>query len=127
MPILLNDEAYNLQVVYDVTIEEWSILGASQGLDDSGMASKELRLLAEGDVITTIWKAGSFTGDDELEMYAAEEFTVTEQTAFGETALPDGNYAMVITMQDAAGNEAYSDAVTFQCEGGETTTTPVYQ
>ena len=60
-------------------------------------------------------------------MYAAEEFTVTDQTAFGETALPDGNYAMVITMQDAAGNEAYSDAVTFQCEGGEITTTTVYQ
>ena len=61
VPILLNGEAYNLQVAYDFTAEEWSILGASQGLDESGMASKELRLLAEGDVITTIWKAATFT------------------------------------------------------------------
>ena len=126
VPILLNGEAYNLQVAYDFSKEEWSILGASQGLDDTGMASKELRLLEAGDQITTIWQMSTYSGDDDFEMYAAEEFTVTDQTAFSETALPDGNYAMVITMQDAAGNEAYSDAVTFQCQNGEITTT-VYQ
>ena len=126
VPILLNGEAYNLQVAYDFTAEEWSILGASQGLDDTGMASKELRLLEPGDQITTIWQMSTYSGDDDFEMYAAEEFTVTDQTAFSETALPDGNYAMVITMQDAAGNEAYSDTVTFQCQNGEITTT-VYQ
>ena len=127
VPILLNDEAYNLQVVYDFTIEEWSILGASQGLDDSGMASKELRLLAEGDVITTIWKAGSFTGDDELEMYAAEELTVTADTAFGEIPLFDGSYSMVFEMRDSVGNYAYSDAVTFDCVDGAITSTTIYE
>lgn len=127
VPILLNDEAYNLQVVYDFTVEEWSILGASQGLDDSGMASKELRLLAEGDVITTIWKAGSFTGDDELEMYAAEELTVTADTAFGEIPLFDGSYSMVFEMRDSVGNYAYSDAVTFDCVDGAITSTTIYE
>ena len=127
VPILLNDEAYNLQVVYDFTIEEWSILGASQGLDDSGMASKELRLLAEGDVITTIWKSGSFTGDDELEMYAAEELTVTADTAFGEIPLFDGSYSMVFEMRDSVGNYSYSDAVTFDCVDGAITSTTIYE
>ena len=126
VPILLNGEAYNLQVAYDFTAEEWSILGASQGLDESGMASKELRLLAEGDVITTIWKAATFTGDDDFEMYAAEELTVTANTAFGEAPLFDGSYSMVFEMWDAAGNYAYSDAVTFDCAGGEISTT-VYE
>ncbi len=123
VPILLNGEEYNLQVVYDFTAEEWSILGASQGLNESGMASKELRLLAEGDVITTIWKAATFTGDDDFEMYAAEELTVTADTAFGEAPLFDGSYSMVFEMWDAAGNYAYSDAVTFDCVGGEISTT----
>lgn len=123
VPILLNGEEYNLQVAYDFTAEEWSILGASQGLDESGMASKELRLLAEGDVITTIWKAATFTGDDDFEMYAAEELTVTADTAFGEAPLFDGSYAMVFEMWDAAGNYACSDAVTFDCAGGEISTT----
>lgn len=127
VPILLNDEAYNLQVVYDFTTEEWSILGASQGLDDSGMASKELRLLAEGDVITTIWKVGSFTGDDDLEMYTAEELTVTADTAFGEVPLFDGRYSMVFEMWDSAGNYAYSDAVTFDCVDGTITSTTIYE
>lgn len=125
VPILLNGEACNLQVVYDFTGEKWSILGAAPGLDESGMAAKELRLLAEGDVITTIWQLASFSGDDDFEMYTAEEFTVTEDTAFGETTLPDGQYGMVFEMWDAAGNSAYSDAVLFDCLNGEITTTVV--
>ena len=126
VPILLNDEEYNLQAAYDFTTKKWSILGASQGLDESGMASKELRLLKEGDVITTIWKIASYSGDDEFEMYTAEKVTVTANTAFGEAPLFDGKYSMVFEMWDAAGNYAYSDAVTFECSGGEIVTT-VYE
>lgn len=123
VPVLLNGEAYNLQVAYDFSGSEWSILGASQGLDESGMASKEMRLLEEGDVITTIWKIASYSGEDDFEMYTAEELTVTADTAFGEAPLFDGSYSMVFEMWDAAGNYAYSDAVTFDCAGGEITTT----
>ena len=126
VPVLLNGEAYNLQVVYDFTAEAWGILGASQGLDASGMASKELRLLAEGDVITTIWKMASYSGDDDFEMYAADELTVTAETSFGEAPLFDGSYSMVFEMWDAVGNYAYSDAVTFDCIDGEIWTT-VYE
>lgn len=123
VPVLLNGEACNLQVVYDFTTAKWTILGATQGLDDSGMASKELRLLEEGDVITTIWKIASYSGDDDFEMYTAEELTVTADTAFGEAPLFDGSYSMVFEMRDAAGHYACSDAVTFDCAAGEITTT----
>ena len=126
VPVLLNGEAYNLQVAYDFTAEEWSILGASQALDESGMASKEMRLLEDGDVITTIWKVASYSGDDDFEMYAADELIMTADTAFGETPLFDGSYSMVFEMWDAAGNYAYSDAVTFDCMDGEIITT-VYE
>ena len=90
------------------------------------MASKEMRLLEVGDVITTIWKLASYSGDDDFEMYAAEELTVTADTAFGEAPLFDGSYSMVFEMWDAAGNYAYSDAVTFDCANGEIMTT-VYE
>lgn len=123
VPVLMNGEAYNLQVAYDFSGAEWNILGASPGLDESGMAGKELRLLEEGDVITTIWKAASYSGDDDFEMYTAEELTVTEDTAFGEVPLFDGSYSMVFEMWDATGNYAYSDAVTFDCADGQITTT----
>ncbi|MDE7230679.1 MAG: hypothetical protein K2N56_09380, partial [Oscillospiraceae bacterium] len=121
-PILLNGELYYLQTAYDFITEEWIIIGASQGLDESGMASKEMRLLKKGDVITTIWKAASYSGNDDFEMYAAEEFTVTASTTFGEAPLFDGLYSLVFEMWDAAGNYAYSDAAFFECSDGEITT-----
>ena len=126
VPVLLNGEKYNLQVVYNFTDETWEIIGASQGIDESGMASKEMRLLEEGDVITTIWQLASYSGDDDFEMYAVEELVVTADTAFGEAPLFDGNYSMVFEMWDAAGNYAYSDAVMFECADGEIWTT-VYE
>ncbi len=123
VPVLLNGEEYNLQVAYDFTTEEWSVLGARQGIDDSGMADKELRLLQEGDEITTIWYMASASGDDEFEPYTAATITVTADTAFGEMELPDGSYSMVYEMRDAMDNYAYSDPVIFDCADGETYTT----
>ena len=119
VPILLNDEEYNLQVASDFTAEEWIILGACKGLDDSGMASKELRLLEVGDVITTIWKLASFESEDDFEMYAVDDITVTADTSFGEAPLFDGQYALVFEMWDFAGNYAYSDIAVFDCIDGE--------
>lgn len=123
VPVLLNGEEYNLQVAYDFTTEEWSVLGARQGIDDSGMADKELRLLQEGDEITTIWYMATASGDDEFEPYTAATITVTADTAFGEMELPDGSYSMVYEMRDAMDNYAYSDPVTFDCADGEIYTT----
>ncbi len=126
VPILLNGEEYSLQVVYDFTAETWSILGATQGIDDNGMADKETRLLAEGDVITTIWYLASYSGEDDFEPYTVAEIEVTADTAFDETELPDGSYRMVFEMWDAMGNYANSDYVDFDCIEGEIYTT-VYE
>jgi len=126
VPILLNEEEYNLQVVYDFILEEWYIMGARQGIDETGMADKELRLLEEGDEITTIWYLASVYGDDEFEPYAVDVLYVTEDTEFYEIALPDGSYSMIFEMRDAMGNYAYSDEVTFDCIGEDIYTT-VYE
>lgn len=123
VPILLNGEEYNLQVAYDFTDSTWSILGAWQGIDENGMADKDLRLLEEGDEITTLWYIASASGDDDFEPYTAETFTVTADTSFGEVNLPDGSYSMLYEMRDAMGNYAYSDQVIFECSDGEILTT----
>ena len=122
VPVLLNGEACNLQVVYDFETEQWSILGARQGIDDSGMADKELRLLQVGDELSPVWYMSTYAGDDALEAYAAATLTVTAETAFAEMPLPDGSYSMVFEMRDAVGNYAYSEPVTFDCAGGVITT-----
>lgn len=123
IPVLLNGEEYNLQVVYDFSTDEWNVLGARQGIDNSGMADKELRLLQEGDEITTIWYMSTASGDDEFEPYTAATVTVTADTAFGEMELPDGSYSMVYEMRDAMDNYAYSEPVTFDCADGDIYTT----
>lgn len=123
IPVLLNGEEYNLQVVYDFSTDGWNVLGARQGIDNSGMADKELRLLQEGDEITTIWYMSTASGDDEFEPYTAATVTVTADTAFGEMELPDGSYSMVYEMRDAMDNYAYSEPVTFDCADGDIYTT----
>lgn len=123
VPVLLNDEVYNLEVVYDFNTGCWDILGARQGIDESGMADKELRLLQEGDEITTLWYMASATGDDEFEPYPVDTFYVTSDTAFDEMELPDGTYAMLYEMRDAMDHYAYSDQVMFDCFDGEIITT----
>lgn len=125
VPILLNDEEYNLQVAYDFMEEEWKILGAVKGLEVSGMASKVKRILKEGDVITTIWQAASFSSDDDFEMYAIDEFEVTENTSFGEAELFDGMYSIVFEMRDAMGNFVQSEAAIFECMEGDIYTTVI--
>ena len=122
VPVLLNGEPYNLQVAYDFTTEEWSILGARQGIGEAGMSDKELRLLQPGDTLTTIWYLSSYSGEDGLEAYAVEELTVTADTAFAEMKLPNGRYGMVFEMRDAMDNYAYSDSVFFLCEDGKIST-----
>ena len=117
VPVLINGEPWNLQVVYDFVMEDWTILGARQGVSASGMADKELLQLSEGDELTVLWYLAGEDGD--FQPYEAGTVTVTADTAFAETQLPDGSYSMVFEMRDAAGGVVYSEPVTFDCEGGE--------
>lgn len=119
VPVMLNDEEYNLQVVYDFTEEEWTILGAQQGVGDDGMAGKELRQLKSGDKLTPIWYVSSLSDDEDPEPYPAMTITVSDKTAFSEMNLPDGDYVMVFEMRDALDNSVYSDPVIFTCSDGE--------
>ena len=119
VPVLLNGEAYNLQVVYDFNDEAWSILGARQGIDDSGMADKELRKLQNGDELTTIWYMAALSDDSDFEAYEAETLTVTDGTAFAEMDLPDGEYMLLFEFRDTQGNSGTSQAVTFEVEGDD--------
>ena len=119
VPILLNGEECHLQVVYDFTSETWSVLGARYGLEDSGMAYKDIRLLRKGDKITILWYAASFSGDDDFITYESHTMTLQNELVFEEGELMDGLYGMVFEMWDSQGNYAYSEPVTFECRDGE--------
>ncbi|MEG1945447.1 MAG: hypothetical protein RR058_08520, partial [Oscillospiraceae bacterium] len=119
----LNDEEYNLSVVYDFTSEEFYIEGARKAIDESGAADKNLRILVEGDKIQTIHYATSISSEsDELTAVPVDTITVTADTAFSEMDMGDGTFVMVFEMTDSQGKTVSSAPVTFICENGEITT-----
>jgi len=119
VPILLNQEDYTLHVAYDYNAEEWYILGATQGIDESGMASKDFRLLENGDEITILWKISSIYGDDDFEYYEVEKIVVDDDISFSEVELGDGEYAQRFLMTDIQGNQVLSQQATFFVENGD--------
>ena len=119
VPILLNGDEYNLRVVYSYTDEEYSILGARRGIDDNGMADKNLVQLEPGDEITTLHYAMTISGDEEEpEQVPVDTITVTEDTVFTEEDLGDGNFVIFYEMVDMQNNSYYSDLAYFAVEDG---------
>lgn len=124
VPILLNGEAYNLSVVYDMEKAEYEIQGARKPIDENGMADKNLRYLVEGDVITTIHYAKTISSEDgDLTPVEVDKITVGRDTSFKEIELGDGTFLQVFEMRDMQGYIAYSDVVMFNITNGKITTT----
>ena len=118
VPVLLNGTEYQLHVVYDYLENKYEILGARRGLDDNGMSDRNLVKLRPGDQLTTLLYVSDISGDDEFELFEAEEFEVTEDTGFAEEDLGDGNFAMMFQLTDCLGNDFWSDVAVFNVEDG---------
>ena len=123
VPILLDGEEYNLRVVYDFNEEEYRILGARQGLDDTGMADKNLRQLRVGDEITTIHYAATLSGEDDFQEVEIDTFTITEDTEFHEMDMGDGEFMMMFELEDCHNQTAWSQPVFFEVDGDDIYTT----
>ena len=119
IPILLNGEEYCLKVVYDYGDKEYHILGASKGIEDNGMADKNTMQLKPGDKVTTIHYVSSISGDEEPEKMEMDEITVTEDTAFTEEEIGDGQYLMMFCLKDVQCETLYSQAVNITIENGQ--------
>ena len=120
VPILLNDEEYNLMVIYDFNLEEYSIEGARMPLDYSGAADKNLRHLKVGDEIQIIHYGTNISDeDDELMAIPIDTIMVTAETAFEEIDLGDGLFIMMFLMEDSQNNLSHSAAFTFEIIDGE--------
>ncbi len=137
IPILLNGSPSNLQAVNEkiVTIlpgggkqteYDWHIIGAREGIDESGMADKNLHVLKNGDVINPIYAVNSdpTSNDNWRFMYVPEnEFRYSEAyTDFNiYTTLPDACYDIDFEMVDVHGKKAYSDRVVLRVNEDDNT------
>lgn len=119
VPILLNGEKYQLRVAYRYDTETFEIMGARQGIDDNGMADRNLRQLEPGDQVTMLHYMMTLSGDDaEPESFEGDTITVTNETAFTEEDLGDGTFALCFDMVDQSGESYTSDMVLFTVEDG---------
>ena len=120
VPILLNGEEYSLRVSYTHRTERYRILGARQGIDDNGMADKNLRRLRPGDVIEPLLYF--MLGDDEYdELYEVPvaKITVNSRTRFHEGDMGDGIFIVMFEMVDIRNNSFYSNLAFILVKEGE--------
>lgn len=122
VPILLNGQEYQLHVVYDYNTEGYSILGARKGLEDNGMADRNLIQLKDGDEITMLMYQSDLSGNKEDELVWVDEFVVDGEPVFMDEEMGDGSFVMMFYMKDCRGMELTSDIIWFTVEDGEITT-----
>ncbi len=120
IPIYLNGERYELKVIYDFDIEEYSIEGARKPLGETGAVDKNLIQLQSGDVIETIFYVNEIESTSyEFEEVIGEEVVVNDNTSFYEVDLEDGYYYWQFIMSDYQGNLAYSQIAIFEIDNGD--------
>lgn len=122
VPILLNDEEYSLIVIYYFNDEEFRILGAKKGINEFGMASKDLRKLKKGDKITTIHYASSLYGDDDFEKVEIDIIRYSDKTVFEEVDLGEETFVMMFELTDSKNNPAYSKMINITIDGDNSET-----
>ncbi len=124
VPVKLNGQECNLQVIYNFKDEAYHILGARRGLATNGIANRELIHLNAGDTITTLHYAMTISGDDEdFTQFEADTFTLGKQPRIADGELGDGTYGYYFEFVDPQNQGALSRLVKYTIQNGQITTT----
>ena len=123
IPIKLNGKECNLQVSYRYEDGQYHILGARRGLEPNGMSDRNLILLKQGDVVTTIHYAMSATGDDEdFTPVEVDTFRLGSHPGVRDEEVGDGMYGYLFEFIAPAGESALSNFAVFEIENGDIVT-----
>lgn len=106
--VLLNDQIEtNLRIEYDWEYDEWSVIGIWDGIDEeTGMASREVYELQDGDVITPAYYW--FSVDDDEDWYYGDDIVVDGDIEITYEYLPEGVYYYCFELHDIYGNVYYT-------------------
>lgn len=106
--VLLNDQIEtNLRIEYDWEYDEWSVIGIWDGIDEeTGMASREVYELQDGDVITPAYYW--FSVDDDEDWYYGDDIVVDGDLEITYEYLPEGVYYYCFELHDIYGNVYYT-------------------
>lgn len=129
IPILLNGEATNLRAIWewdDPDSEDnydgkFIIWGAWDGIDkETGMASRDIKKLKDGDVIIPLLYAFHSDDPDEIVQVEGDPITVQGELALVEEELEPGEYWYCFAVEDLMGKLTQTDfAIITIDESGE--------
>lgn len=110
-PISLNGEQTNLRIEFDRSNGEWKVCGTWSGIDpETGIASRDVKPLSDGDVIAPAYFV--FSSDFNDYIYG-DDITVNGELEVMYDSLPDSDYSYSMSLYDVYGNCYYTPSVTF--------------
>lgn len=117
-PVMVNGEETNLRITHDYENGIITIDGTWDGIDENGMAAKEIRELQAGDEIVPLYDAIAVDSDDEYQ-YIGEAYIFDGEPEITFEALTDGEYYYGFIINDVYGDYYVTDFVEFDVEGDE--------
>ena len=121
VPVQVNGADTNLRMLYHLATGEYEVLGTWDGIDaESGMASREVNKLRNGDVVDFVFDAVNLeTGEDAT--FVSTGFTVSGPVVAEEATLFDGIYYYEYEITDIFGEVYTSDLAVIEVVDGEMT------
>ncbi|MEG0092134.1 MAG: hypothetical protein RSA20_09955, partial [Oscillospiraceae bacterium] len=109
VPVIVNDLETNLRMMYHMDTGEYEVIGTWDGIDEeSGMSSRDIKKLKDGDVVTLVFAAADLETGEAYEFDGAS-FTVDGPVIAEEATLFDGTYYYQYAITDIFGNNYESD------------------
>lgn len=121
VPVQVNGADTNLRMLYHMDTGEYEILGTWDGIDpESGMSSRDVKKLADGDRVDFIFDAADLTTGEDVS-FIGSGFTVSGPVIAEEATLFDGTYYYQYELTDIFGITYESDFAVITVEDGEMT------
>ncbi len=119
VPVQVNGNATNLRMLYHRDSGEYEVIGTWDGIDsETGMASREVKKLKDGDLVEFVFDAAKMgTGEDAS--FVGGGFTVNGPVVAEEATLFDGDYYYQYEITDIFGNTHQSDFAVLHNKNGE--------
>ncbi len=119
-PVMLNGRETNLRILYDWEEEAFNVIGAWDGISESGASSKEITKIAAGDAIIPLYEAYDAETGDYLGLDEGIQYTASEGFGIEYMQLPAADYYYSFTLTDLYGLLTSTDFVLFSVdEAGE--------
>lgn len=121
VPVQVNGSDTNLRLLYHQDSGEYEVIGIWDGLEaESGMASRDIKKLADGDEVEFIFDAADLDSGEDAS-FIGGGFTVSGPVTVQEAELFDGTYYYEYEITDIFGNTYESDFAILTVTDGEMT------